>query len=64
MAKYRNDLDYTVVLPSIGVTVKPGDVFDGPDALDVPGIVSAGEKGKIKESVSVPTEAVEIEAGE
>jgi len=61
MAKYRNDLEYTVVIPSIGVTVKPGDTFDGPDNLSIAGISVAG---KGKESVTVPTVAADLETGE
>jgi hypothetical protein len=61
MAKYRNDLEYTVVIPSIGVTVEPGKSFDGPDNLSIAGISNAG---KGKESVSVPTVAADLETGE
>jgi len=64
MAKYRNDLEYTVVIPSIGVTVAPNGVFNGPEDLNIAGIVSAGEKGKTKDSGTVFAVAADLETGE
>lgn len=33
MATYKFDGEQALVFPTLGVTVEPGDVFDGPDGL-------------------------------
>jgi hypothetical protein len=71
LAKYRNDLEYTVVIPTISVVVKPQDIFDAPDDLDVTGMVRVSEsklKGKgstpeSKESDSVAADSVNSDEG-
>jgi hypothetical protein len=71
MAKYRNDLDYTVVIPTIGIVAEPADVFDAPDDLQIAGISRVGDskfKGKVampdnKESDSVAADSVDSDEG-
>lgn len=63
MAKYRYEGEEVLVLPTLGIIIKNGSTFDGPDNLNVAGLVADNGKGK-----SIPEPAVkpaaETEAGE
>lgn len=52
MAKYEYNGEGELVLPTLGVTVKKGDVFDGPEGLTVAGV--APVSGKASSKVSAP----------
>ena len=47
MAQYEYTGDEELVFPTLGLVVRKGDVFDGPDGIAVAGvIIASGRKGK------------------
>ena len=60
MTKYKYDGDEVLIFPSLGLTVKKGDTFDGPDGIAVAGVTIDG-KGKIAPAAPV---ADETDSGE
>jgi hypothetical protein len=38
MAKYQYDGESELYFPSLGLTIKNGDIFDAPDDLSAPGV--------------------------
>ena len=46
MAKFQWSGEFTVVLPTLGLTLSEGDVFDAPDDFFLPGFISASAPSK------------------
>lgn len=44
MAKYEYTGDSELVFPTLGITVKKGDVFEAPEGLVANGVVSSNAK--------------------
>jgi hypothetical protein len=56
MTKYRYEGQEELVFPTLGVTVKNGDEFDGPEGLTVNKLVVAdSKKSKIATDVVAPS---------
>lgn len=57
MAKYEYNGDSELVFPTLGITVKKGDVFEAPEGLVADGVVSSNAKTTTK--VSAPEVAAD-----
>lgn len=44
MASYTYEGEQELVFPTLGLTVKPGDTFEAPEGLNVPGVIAAVSK--------------------
>lgn len=56
MAEFTWSGEFTVVLPSLGLTLNPGDVFDAPADFFLPGFVAASAASVKSAPVEVPVE--------
>lgn len=62
MTKYRYEGEEELVLPTLGITIKNGDTFDGPEDLVLNKLVLADSKKSNKNAPAEP--AVEPEDSE
>jgi hypothetical protein len=63
VVKYVYQGDEELVFPTLGVTVKKGSTFEGPDDITTSGIIIEGKASKT-EKVSDSAPAETIESGE
>ena len=61
MTKWRYEGNEELVFPTLGIIVKNGDVFEGPDNLTASGLVEDKKSEPVKSKTAVPEE---IEVGE
>jgi hypothetical protein len=52
LASYQYDGEQELVFPTLGLTVKKGDVFEAPEGLVLPGVtIASGKKAKAAEVI-------------
>lgn len=63
MATYTYTGSYEIVFPTLGVTVKSGETFEGPDNLILPDVTTSGSAPKPKDPEPTPSAPTDINAG-
>lgn len=67
MPTYKIAIEHETVYPTLGLTVKPGDVVTLDEAVDFPGFVSADKADAVdstKEAKATATKAAPISEGD